>query len=567
MRRIGAFFAAVLLVFDLASTVYAVQAPSMSTTVNMSSDGSCQVNLGLQLRLEQPTSEISFPLPGGATSIRVNGERVSTYKDGDNLRVDLSKVLSGLTGDITLNIQYDLYGLVSETEIGTLELRLPLLSGFEYAIDSLQFSVNLPGEVKSLPAFSSGYHQAAIEQHLTYTVNGNTVGGSSIKAMKDHETLVMTLPVSETMFPRMVKEGQSTLTAQLGIAICAGVALLYWLLFLRAYPRGKRCSEPPVGFSAGQVSCIVGNGGIDLTMTVFTWAQLGYVLIQPKREKVLLHKRMDMGNERSEYEQKAFRKLFGSRQMVDATGSRYANLAAALSGRHAGVGELFRKHTGLPLVFRLLCVGIGGFGGGGIGAVMGHGGALHAFVTVVFCILGAISGWVIPGWTDSGLFRRKSKLLWGWGLGLGWLFLAGLSGCFLLGLSMAAGLLIFGLLYGWSGRRTELGKQTAAQFLGLRRYLKGKDKDQLNRACDNDPDYFFRLAPYALALGVGKAFAKAVSRERLERCPYLTSGMDGHMNALQWYQVLAQTADIMDARKKRRLIEKIMKFFNSFTRP
>lgn len=567
MRRIVVLFAAVLLVFALATTVYAVRIPAMNTTANISSDGSCQVSLSLQLRLEQPGAEVVFPLPAGAESIRVNGERASTYKDKDAVMVDLSGVLSGLTGDVTLNIQYQLYTLVSETEIGTLELALPLLSGFEYAIDSLQFSVSLPGEIAALPAFSSGYHQAAIEQHLTYTVNGNTIGGSSIKAMKDHETLVMTLPVTEKMFPRVVVEGQSTLTSQLGMAICAGAAILFWLLFLRAYPKATRCSEPPVGFSAGQVGCIVGNGGIDLTMTVFTWAQLGYVLIQPKKEKVLLHKRMEMGNERSEYEQRAFHKLFGSRMMVDATGSRYANLAANLSGKRSGLGELFHRYAGNPLVLRLLCMGIGGFGGSGIGSVIGHGSSMQGFFTVMFGILGGISGWLILGWTDGSLFRRKSKLLLGWGLGLGWLLIAALSGCFVLGLMMVAMLLSFGLLYGWSGRRTELGRRTAAQLLGLRRYLKGKDMVQLEHACHNDPDYFFRLAPYAMALGVGKSFAKAVCRERLERCPYLTSGMDGHMDALQWYHVLARTADTMDARKKNRYLEKITKFFGKFTRP
>ena len=63
-------------------------------------------------------------------------------------------------------------------------------------------------------------------------------------------------------------------------------------------------------------------------MMVFTWAQLGYLLIQTDSGgKVLLHKRMDMGNERSLFENKIFALLFGSRQAVDATGYPYAKLS------------------------------------------------------------------------------------------------------------------------------------------------------------------------------------------------------------------------------------------------
>ena len=66
-------------------------------------------------------------------------------------------------------------------------------------------------------------------------------------------------------------------------------------------------------------------------MMVFTWAQLGYLLIQTDGSKVLLRKRMDMGNERSLFENKIFALLFGSRQTVDATGYPYAKLSRKVS--------------------------------------------------------------------------------------------------------------------------------------------------------------------------------------------------------------------------------------------
>ena len=37
-----------------------------------------------------------------------------------------------------------------------MQLQLPLLSGFGYSVDVLEFSVTLPGNVEALPTFSSG---------------------------------------------------------------------------------------------------------------------------------------------------------------------------------------------------------------------------------------------------------------------------------------------------------------------------------------------------------------------------------------------------------------------------
>lgn len=568
MRKAGVILCIFLLLSALVGTVYAAEASAMNATANVSADGKAQVSMTLTLHLDGTVDKLYFPLPVGASGVRVNGSRVSGAKDGDVLNINLARFVKGVTGDVSVNIQYDLHGLVTETEIGTLELQLPLLSGFSYPINDLQFTVTLPGAVKTLPAFTSGYHQSAIEQHLSYTVEGTTVSGNSLKAMKDHETLLMTLPVDDTMFSRVVVQTESALVAWWGWGICAGLALVYWLVFLRAFPLRQRCTEPPEGFHAGQLGCILGSGGIDLSMMVLTWAQLGYILIQPdRRGKVLLHKRMDMGNERSDGEVRAFRELFGSRIMIDATGSRYANLAVNLRRKRMGISELLHRRSGNPFVFRILCAGMGLFAGGGIGAVMGDGAALQWFMIFALGALGAFSGYRIAIWTDSGLFRRKRTLVTGLGLSLLWVILSLAAGCFGLGIAMVLSLLLYGFLYGLAGLRTELGKRTAGQILGLRHYLRGSDKQQLQRACQGDPDYFFHLIPYAMALGVGKAFAKAVGREKLERCPYLTSGMDGHMSAIGWHETLAATVEAMDARMENRHMEKLIKTIRSITRP
>ena len=567
MRKAAAVLAALFVLFSLATTAYAGGGiSSANATANVSSDGSCMVSLALTLHMEEPVSKLYFPIPAGASGVRVNGSRVSTSKEGDTLRINLSRFVKNVTGDVSVNVQYDLYGLVHETEIGTLELQLPLLSGFERTVESLQFSVTLPGEVNALPAFTSGYHQSSIEQHLTYTVEGSTITGYSLKAMKDHETLTMTIPVDEAIFGRVVVGTQSILTAQIGMAICAGLAVIYWLIALRAFPLLRRCSEAPDGFSAGHLGSILGSGGIDLTMMVLTWAQLGYVLIQPdKRGKVLLHKRMDMGNERSDFEQRSFQKLFGARAMVDATGARYAELRLALAAKPADVQELLHRRSGNPLVFRVLACGIGLFGGGGIGSLLGSGAALQWLLTFLMAALGAVSAWYVLPWTDSGLLRKKRLLFTALTICVIWILLGLAAGNIGLGLWMSVGLLVAGVLFGWSGRRTEFGRYMCGQILGLRHHLRGGDKEQLRYACSANPDYYFRMAPYAIGLGVGDAFAKAVGKEKLERCPYLTT--EGQRSAAQWNALLENTVKTMDSRSENLRLEKLIRLISSLIKP
>ena len=569
MRRFTTVLTALVLVLTLALSVHgATGASSVNSFATVSPDGSCQISMSLTLHLEQTVDKLYFPVPGDASAVTVNGSRVSAPKSGDVRRVNLSKYAGKVVGDITVNIQYSLHDVIYTTQEDTLEMRVPLLSGFEYAVEAMTFSVTLPGENAALPAFTSGYHQAGIEEHLTYTVEGATVSGASVKALKDHETLTMVLAVTEEMFPRSIVEKQSVGTAAVAMGICAALAVLYWLIMLRNLPwRRQQCSQPPQGFGAGMLGCVTAVQGVDLSMAVLSWAQLGYVLIQVDRHgRVLLHKRMDMGNERSEFEQRCFKKLFGKRQLADTASYQYALLHRQLAKRPALITELMHKHTGNNTVFRVLASGIGLFGGAGIGLAMGSGAALQGVLVVLLGAAGAVSGWFIQGWGGALGLRGKEKLLTGLALSALWLLLGLAAGEFIFGLWMVIGLLIAGVLLRWGGRRTDQGRQLQAQLRGLRRYFRTADKTRLRQLLETDPDYFFRLAPYAMALGADKAFAKRFGGVKLAGCPYLTTGMDAHMNALQWSEMMSKTVAAMEDRAKKLPLEKLLGMLHSITR-
>ena len=78
--------------------------------------------------------------------------------------------------------------------------------------------------------------------------------------------------------------------------------------------------------------------------------------------------------------------------------------------------------------------------------------------------------------------------------------------------------------------------------------------------------YFYRQIPGALALGREKAFAKRFGEQRLESCPYLTSGMDGHMTALQWSVFMRSTVNKMNDRANRMGLEKFTRILSEIRR-
>ena len=569
MRKIWLFCVTVLLVLALTvSASAAVSAPKISFFATVSQDGSCQVTQSVTLRLDQVAKDLYYPVPSQATNVTVNGSMVSS-RVSDNVRqVRLDRVLGKITGEVSFSISYRLHDVVHADENGALQLQLPMLSGFESAVSLLEFSVTLPGGTRMLPAFSSGYHQQSIEKDLSYRVEGATISGSSVAELKDHETLLLMLTVDEGMFPQSLADTRDWSFGAIAMIVCAVLALLYWLLTLRFVPwRREDATEPPEGLTAGELGCILHMQGTCLPLTVYTWAQLGYLQVQVDRKgRVLLQKRMDMGNERKESERRLFAKLFGRQSLVQTTSSRYAELTLAVEKKPSGIREQIHAKSGNPTVFRALASGIGLFGGVCVAIAISGGAVLQIFLILLLGALGAVSGWVLQSWAGSWNHTHRRQLYLCGGVLVLWLLLALVSGMWAVVAGMLAGLLLAGVLFAWAGRRTEVGRQQIAQLRGLQRYLRTVNKQELQRICQTDPDYFFRLAPYAMALGVGSTFAKRFGGLRLEGCGYVSTPRELQMTAGEWLTVLEQGVDAMNDRARRLPLERLLALLASMRR-
>ena len=554
-----------------------VSAESAATRVDLqctvTSEGDCLMTATVNLRLEAALDRLTYPVPLNAKEITVNGSKAAASRTASALQVDLSRISQGYVGEASVRVSYTLPKAVkiqtlNEAAVASgkekpnreLVLTIPLLSGFEYPVESMNFTITMPNNCVGLdPTFTSIYRQEGIESDLNILpITGSQIIGSTKAVMNDREGVTMSMVVPQKMFPTVstyVRDGYPELPYILGFF---GAALLYWLLTLRTWPiHRSRASTAPEGITAGELGCRLTLNGGDLTMMVFSWAQLGYLLIVLDGERILLHKRMDMGNERSAFENKVFNLLFGKRQVVDAAGNQYALLCRKVAGMVPMERNMYRGNSGNMKIFRgLACIAQGLCG---VCVAMNMSGvlALAVVMAVILGFVGLISGWLMQDVAYCTHLRGKVPVLIGLILLILWTLLGLLSGQVWIPLCCILGQWALGFFAAYGGRRSDLGRHDAGQILGLRSYLKHLPRENIGRLLQNDPDYFFNMAPYALALGIIRPYASAFGRRKMEQCPYLYTRSGGkRTSADEWGELLRDTALRMDARAKQMQLER-----------
>lgn len=557
MGRLRRVLIVVICIALLTGVVYAdSSATRVESISNVSMDGSCQVSLSVSLHLDSAADGLTFPLPKNAKSVTVNGSSVRTYASSTDSSVILADLafLDGIVGDTYLTFSYTLPNVLSTVE-KKLYMDIPLLCGFSYPVQTMTFTVNMPSETTGKPTFSSGFLQTSIESIISCSVVGKTITGTLTQALQDRETLTLHMEVSEKIFPGKLELAREGNPEVVYMGICAGLALLYWLLTMRCLPLiRQRCTTPLEGITAGELGSHLTAAGADLTMMVFSWANLGYLQIVPdKYGRVRLQKRMEMGNERTAFENHCFSLLFAKKNLVDATGRPYGALCHRISQTIPGVKEMYRGQSGNIYLFRAICCGVSVFSGICFAMNVAKGTTLQVILAIVLGLLGAISAWT----TQSGIYklhvRGKIATYIGLGFALIWILVGVIAGQVTIALCAVLAQLVAGFAAAYGGMRSDLGRRQAGRILGLRAYLKKAPREELEQMLDDNPDYFFELMPYAIALGVDGAFSRQFGNLAVGQCPYIQAKENRKRTAAEWAVLMRKTADKMD--KQQRLME------------
>lgn len=556
MRRILAVILCVLL---LTTTVYADNAASSVNTIGtMSEDGSCQIILNATIRLTEAADGLTFPIGTNVSDVALNGSAASLKKTNGITAVKLD-YLDGQEGTFSLTIHYTAYNLVTVDD-GIQYVTVPLLYGFPYPVEDMTFSVTMPGTFDTTPSFYSGYHEQDIETHIEYTINGATISGSVDAILKDSETLILKLRVPEGMFLQ-VRSGNSILFCQAAMSLFALLALAYWFKTMRYLPSWPtRRATVPEGVSAGHLGSYLAHKSADLSMMVIQWAQMGYLIIHmDENGRVLLYKKMEMGNERSAFEQRCFKMLFPKNPQIDATSFRFARVCESVGRNSQRFAAGFRPDSGNPQLFRIFACGVALFAGVAMGDTAASTTVWRVILMFVLGVGTAAAGWKIQEGMSCLLLRGKSALALSLLLCIVVLAVGNLCGCFNYAVTTVVWSLLTGLLAAYGGRRSENGSRLFTEIVGLRRYMCKVSKSELMRILRSNPDYYFELAPYAIALGVDKQFARRFEGIHQPACTWLVTGMGTSRTANEWYPLLRSAVDAMNTQQKQSPWDRIWK--------
>ena len=533
-----------------AETENAITAYDAAWTVDEHGDATAVVQV--EMSLPQAVTELDFPVGSGSNaSLSGRETKAVDTEEGTVLRLSVPE---GLSGAQSFTLTYTIPHAVTDTGEGQ-KLSLDLIApGWTLPMAQASFTVTLPADLPTDPVFTGSYYGDDVRDYLTTSVDGAVLTGSATEALRDHDSLTLTLDLPADFVDTQVAHGISPLVTLICVALVALACLFYWYRTLRNGGLNIRLRPmPPDGAGAGDLPMLLTCKAPSLALQVMHWASLGYLAIHINgKGRIVLRKAMDMGTERRNTERAAFRKLFEKEPWCDGESLQFARL----SGRYAAAMErwwkrrLFSKTSGSPALLH---------GGAAIGcgiALLGSASAglpvsrLRGLLLVLFALAGAVFGWLIQRAVVHAARRQyKNALLCALPM-VAVLVFARLWG----GLLPAALALLLQLFAALAvlrgGKRSPGGRDMLAQVQGFRRYVQHVSRHQLTMLLRRDGQYLYNLLPFAEAMGLGAELAARLSDQELEPCPWLESQRRPPQTAPGFQAALRETLERMERAQK-----------------
>ena len=282
---------------------------------------------------------------------------------------------------------------------------------------------------------------------------------------------------------------------------------------------------------------------------VLHWASLGYLTISVSAEgHILLHRRLDMGNERRRHEAKLMSMLFGESDVCDSVSSRYKRAAAAAQGVVPRFWQrrLYRRSSGNPVILiALSCLACALASLASVSLLLLPEGSWRWLALVLSLPLGGVLARLLHRTFSAAYLDRKIELAAGILAGVLLLLVGRLSGA-TLPMVVALALAVF---TGWQtvhgGQRSDLGTMLISQTIGFRRFLTRMSDHRVQLQLKNDPQYFYKTLPYALALGRAPGFVERFAKIELEPCEWFTQADKHPRTAAEFYSALHEMLDTL----------------------
>ena len=101
------------------------------------------------------------------------------------------------------------------------------------------------------------------------------------------------------------------------------------------------------------------------------------------------------------------------------------------------------------------------------------------------------------------------------------------------------------------GRRTELGTQLISQSLGFRKGLEKLSTRHMEMLLSRDGQYFYKLLPYAMAIGMGPELARRLGDTEMEPCEWYVTRVPAARTGLEFYNQLRPALEMLELSIKK----------------
>ena len=520
MRR---FALAILCVLMLCTAVFAadVQVDTMSIDCVVDENGTARVSSTLHLTLEGSPDSLTIGLGPDVSGARAEGYAYKARRRGGATELVISSE-NGLPASMDLNLFYTVRNTV-DADAGGQEFSIRLLGGIDGDIAACDLKLTMPKAFAATPSFVSGYYADGIDNYMDISVADGVLTASFTQPMLAGETLDLQLQLEAGYFTLHNVAGRTLKADRILLLVLLALALLYWLRFLRCgLPRAQRRPHPPAGVGPGEAGTLLTRQAPDLALMAVNWAANGYLHItRTRHNQVYLEQLMPMGNERSPYEATLFRQLFQRDTVVDAKALQRLQPESERVVAQYWNHRLYRRRGGSTAVLRALGVVFGAVCGLYFAdSVLPSMSLRYLPLAGATALFGVGAGLLQYGLL--GMMRRRKKRP---ALALAltllvllvlWQLLGGLGALLLLIVSQL--LVAAGTNFG--PRRSENGLAVQNQLLGYRLYLRSLRPEDAQALLEQDPLYFYKYLPFALALGVGRRFSAAFAGSKLELCGF-----------------------------------------------
>ena len=106
--------------------------------------------------------------------------------------------------------------------------------------------------------------------------------------------------------------------------------------------------------------------------------------------------------------------------------------------------------------------------------------------------------------------------------------------------------MLTGILTLHGGKRTAFGDEIVAQALGYRKFLRRVTQSQLQSRLAQDSQYFYRILPYAEAMGLGGSLKRALGNIELEQCDWYQEAKPLPRTAAGFYSSLREALALLE---------------------